>query len=290
MTQKEKLDLIMRRLFELRDDKYSHTLTSIMKELDIYETDSDMRRLATRLEDELLAKGTWVREGVYIKITTHGIDYYEQNLSRGMKQSEKLDRVLRWLYDRRDQEGLVGNLEPIMQELGIYQGREEAERIANELTRLDLATIFPVSDGAGIVRGITPKGISYCEGETFSQPSQPDASVQYVFNGNFHANNAVLGNGNSHIQQSSSTSTKEAEDLIKAVREELQKSTELSEEERESSLECVDDIEDSVKAKKTVRKYQWSTLLNNTSKAFDIYSKVEKLWQAVEAASQTPTP
>lgn len=80
MKQSEKLDLILKRLYDLRNERNKLTLKAIMQNLSIYESDEEMHRLADRLKFDGLANVNIIAAGrVLIQIKSHGIEYCEEN-------------------------------------------------------------------------------------------------------------------------------------------------------------------------------------------------------------------
>ena len=285
MKQKEKLDLILKKLYELRDDKYSHTLTEIMTGLGIYESGEDMHRMAARLKDSGLAETNGTKEGVYVKIINPGIDYYDENLSDTMSETGKLIAILKWLYPRRHQGGMCIKLEAIMEELNIFESREEAERIADELTHRRLAIINPIEEGAGLVRGITSQGIGYCNDSSFTKSSELSNSVSYTVN----AYNAVVGNNNNGIQQST-TMTNEAGELVRKILEGISSESQLRKEEKEELIEHVIDIKERLESGQKVTNFQWKALIGNTANLVAVADFALKLAQLSGFVPQIPIP
>lgn len=76
MKQFEKLDLILKKLYELRHERNNLALDAIMQDLNIYESEEERRRLAERLESDGLAN---VYKTGAIVITHPGIKYCEEN-------------------------------------------------------------------------------------------------------------------------------------------------------------------------------------------------------------------
>ncbi|MHA6250038.1 hypothetical protein ACXYMU_19050 [Pontibacter sp. CAU 1760] len=254
MKQIDKIGLVLRKLYELRYDQCSHTLTSIMKELGIYENDVDMRHLANRLEADGLAEIIRTSGGVDAEISTYGIDYFEEHLSGEMNQPGKTDRIVRWLYERRHDKVEI-RLNALLHQLNIYESEREAESIAKSLIEEKLAEGLLFEEGNSLIMGIGPNGIKHCEG-ALSKTQASSFSQTNNFNGDFNAGNALFGSNNSDIRQFNTASTKEAEELISAIRKELVNSAALDDEEKEELVSCVDDIEDRIKSKKPVKKYQ----------------------------------
>lgn len=310
MKQREKLDLILKRLYELRNDVHTHTLEDITKELDIFESKEDVQRLADRLEGDNYIKVSGSREGLAVKIKSHGIEYSEEDSysrpgepvlslafhfhpssagadSHALTQTAKENIILRYFYERRHKNEPDIMLRPLMEQLGIYESDDEVDSVAKIFYDEGLLVITPFEEGNARVFGIAPKGVKHYEAVANKAQGMSSSPIINI-NGDVNAANASFGNNNSNWYQPYTASTKEAEDLIKAVREELQQSAELDDEKKEMLVDYVDDIGESVKTKRPVRQYKWSALFENTSKLVDIFSKVQKLWHLVEGNSQTP--
>lgn len=119
-----------------------------------------------------------------------------------MKQSEKADIILKWLYERRHKEFIGKSLEKLMQELGIFESRADAERIEEKLRSQNLVNIAGIEDGAGIIITITDQGVDYCEKDSYSQPGQPITSLHLHFERDVYIDNSIIGNNNSANHQS----------------------------------------------------------------------------------------
>jgi hypothetical protein len=76
MKDSERLDLIIRRLYEIRKTRRSPYLSDIMKELNIYEDEDDVRLMAKRLVP--YASMTRITAGIHIDIDQGGIDYVQE--------------------------------------------------------------------------------------------------------------------------------------------------------------------------------------------------------------------
>lgn len=164
-----------------------------------------------------------------------------------------------------------------MQQLDIYGSDPEVSRLAEVLTRDGLAHINKLSGGRDQVHSITAKGVDYCEEDSFSQPGTP--VIHLTFNGSANGSNFNLGSTLHNITQSAGF-TNNKQELIARIKDNIETSAEITAEEKEELIECVNDIEEKIKSKKAVSKYQWSTLIGNTAKLMEVGKLALELAQA----------
>jgi hypothetical protein len=87
-----------------------------------------------------------------------------------MKQSEKLDIILRYLYERRDDRREY-NIVDILSECNVETNYTETNRLAFTLRESKLIDLHQLSSTPMKAR-ITSKGIAYCEEDSYSHKRQ----------------------------------------------------------------------------------------------------------------------
>lgn len=181
-----------------------------------------------------------------------------------MKQKEKLDLILKRLYQNRHTKNSYLSIYAILQELCIYESDEEARTLATRLK--DDHMVDAISTRGGVELKITSYGIDYCEEDSYSHAGIPAVALNYTIHGN-----AVFGDNNSNISQRISYG-QESQELLRKIAEGIDSSAELSESQKTQALECVGDIEEKLQAQKKVSAYQWSNLLNCTANIAQVTS------------------
>lgn len=83
-----------------------------------------------------------------------------------MKQSEKLDIILRYLYDRKD-DNKEYSISDILGNSGIDTNGAEVARLAEHLEKDKYITLNNLSSKLKKAK-ITSKGITYAEGDSYS--------------------------------------------------------------------------------------------------------------------------
>jgi hypothetical protein len=79
MKQSEKLDIILRALYETKDSGRHTSIYEICKKLNIPLAIDEGKRLAHRLQNDGYVKATFLHHDSLLILTTHGIDYCEQD-------------------------------------------------------------------------------------------------------------------------------------------------------------------------------------------------------------------
>lgn len=176
-----------------------------------------------------------------------------------MKQSEKLDLILKKLYEyRNDQTALT--VQAVMESLGIYETKIEAERLKSRLEEDKLIDVDKYMGFVDTVK-INSRGIEYCEETSFTDKNK--SIVNMHFSGNFHNSNLMTAASSINYSSQSIGATDEITDLIQRIREALRQ--EAKQEEQEDLTEYIQDVENKIKNNEKVPRLQWNTLIQNSA-------------------------
>lgn len=160
-----------------------------------------------------------------------------------MKQSEKLDIILRYLYERRDSRGEY-NIADILSESKVETNQAETSRLAFLLSESKYIELNNLSATLKKAR-ITAKGIAYCEEDSFSHKGQ---SVVNNYNINNSSNaNIVVNSSQVDINQ---TTQDKAKKIINKIRDAVGNDQSVKLEVRKEILECLTEIEAGVENNK----------------------------------------
>ncbi len=119
-----------------------------------------------------------------------------------MKQSEKLDLILRFLYDRKF-DGYHYNLSGILEENGINSNLDEAFALGKRLERDGLIEGFGTEEG-GMSVCLTTDGIDYIENDSYSNKGHSIITNHYNYSiSDSNNTNIVHDSSNISISQNS---------------------------------------------------------------------------------------
>lgn len=221
----------------------------------------------------------WPGSKDHFRISAKGITFLQKEKSkRGlMKQSEKLDLVLKWLYARRHERHNT-LLKRIMEELNIYESREDEDRIATRLHSDGLARAERMA--AGTLLTITSEGVEYCEESSYSKPgfSLTTFNIGTVHSSNFLNNTGSISG--STINQSLKQDNAVGE-IISKIKQALPTEASLSSTEKEEILNRLDEIEEKLSAQKQVRKHNITDLLSVAANSAQVMGFVIQLGQVL---------
>jgi hypothetical protein len=172
-----------------------------------------------------------------------------------MKQSEKLDAILKYLYERRDTR-IEYSISSILEELGIATNDAEMARLANQLRtdgHIELNNLSAKLKKAKI----TSKGIMYSEGDSYTHKGQTVTHNNYNIVNSPQAN-IVAQSTKVTINQ---TQYDKATEIIKEMREAIGEDKTIDLTQKEEILECLAEIEAGVAAKREP-KFAFKSLLS----------------------------
>lgn len=156
-----------------------------------------------------------------------------------MKQSEKQDTILRFLYARRD-DGKEYSIKDILEGSGVETNSAEVERLANNLKRDNFIYLNDLSRKLKKA-SITSKGINYCEEDSYSNKGE---SVTHNYHIASSPNaNIVINSSQVTIDQSQSEESKK---IINEIREKISNSPDVAVEKQQEILECLSEIQHSI--------------------------------------------
>jgi len=161
-----------------------------------------------------------------------------------MTQSEKLDVILRYLYERRNKR-VEYSIVAILEESGIEVDYNEVARLALQLRKDGLIDLNVLSQKLKKAR-ITAKGVTYCEDGP--SPVRKGASVINNYNITDSPQAAiVVGSSQVTITQ---TQHDKASDIVKQIREAISQDQTVGLELKKDILECLTEIESGIANKK----------------------------------------
>jgi hypothetical protein len=189
-----------------------------------------------------------------------------------MKQTEKLDAILKFLYQNRFN-GKHYLVDCIMDELNIfYNGKEEAAELGKRLASDGFVDSNPISSGRILVT-INTHGIDYCEGSSYSFKNISLISNNYNIN-NSPNSNIISQSENVSITQDFGNINKTVDKIIDIIQKdktvEVKKINEI--------LECLAEIQETINNNKKP-KFAIKYLLNITKGISSIASWVKILGQ-----------
>lgn len=129
-----------------------------------------------------------------------------------MKQSEKLDIILRYLYERRDDRRQY-NIADILLESKVTTNHTETNRLAFQLRDLKYIDLNQLSSSL-MKANITSKGIAYCEEDSFSRKGQSVVNNYNIIN----SSNANIVVNSSQVEINQTTQDK-AKKIINKIRD-----------------------------------------------------------------------
>ncbi len=156
-----------------------------------------------------------------------------------MKQSEKKDIILRFLYDRRD-ENQDYNLKDILESNSVSTNITEVARLADDLSNDKYINLKDLSSILKKAR-ITSKGIDYCEENSYAKKGQSIINNYHIVDS--PQANIVVNSSQVTINQ---TQQKQAESIIREIRDNLQHDKNLEHGFKSEVLECLSEIQEGI--------------------------------------------
>ncbi|GAB4022511.1 hypothetical protein GCM10028808_70370 [Spirosoma migulaei] len=155
-----------------------------------------------------------------------------------MKQIEKLDLILKSLYEKPGQGGEVVQL---LKEKGVDVTLDDAHILGRRLADAGFVKFYPTRDSALV--DIKSEGIEFVEGDSFTHKGHSVISNTY--------NNTIVNSPNANlINQSSNTNitqnTGSLQQTFERIREELSNDSSISSQEKHELAECLQEVEDGV--------------------------------------------
>lgn len=190
-----------------------------------------------------------------------------------MKQSEKLDRILRYLYERRN-DNEEYSIAEILAGYEIESNTTEIARLAEYLEKSKYITLNDFSSNLKKAR-ITAKGIAYAEGDLYGH--RPNNIIHHYNIVNSPQANIVISSNQVTINQ---PQYDRAMQLIKQIREVISKDESLPVTNSTEIRECLTEIEACIENKKTL-KFAINNLLGIGSDIASIAGLVLELAQVL---------
>jgi hypothetical protein len=161
-----------------------------------------------------------------------------------MKQSEKLDVILRYLYERKD-DNTEYSIADVLESSGIETNPTEIARLAEHLEKDKYIKLNNLSSKLKKAK-ITSKGITYAEGDSYSHKGNNIINHYNVVNS--PQTNIVVNSNQVSIDQ---TQYESATEIIKQIRDTISKDESVAVAVRTEILECLTEIESGLDNKKT---------------------------------------
>lgn len=194
-----------------------------------------------------------------------------------MKQSEKLDIILRYLYERKD-DGKEYSISDILAGSEIETNATEVSRLAEELKKDGYIYLNDLSSKLKKAK-ITAKGITYTEGDSYAYKGNNIVNHYHVVNS--PQANIVVNSNQVTINQ---TQYDKAAEIIREMREKISKDALVDVNKKAEVLECLTEVESGLESKK-VPKFAIRSLLGIGSDIASISSLAVSLAQLFQVAS-----
>lgn len=194
-----------------------------------------------------------------------------------MKQSEKLDYILKTLYKVRHQEGF-SRLKEIIRASNIStSSTDEIDTLTDRLIADKFIDAHLFEDGDGLIK-LTSQGIDYVEGDSYTSKGVP---INHVFYNTTISNSTGISvvndshDVNVNISNNSKLNNK-LDELISAINS----NTEASKIQQIEMIECIYEIKSSISQDRT-SKYAFQSLLNIASNFAGIGSLVLEIGKSL---------
>lgn len=175
-----------------------------------------------------------------------------------MKQSEKLDLILRGLYQHRD-EGIWG-IDEILQSYGLSISNEEIWRLAHRLKDDGYIDGPYIGDGKPTCR-INTYGIEYCEESSYTYKGESLITNNY-FSITDSPNAAIVNNSQNVLININNY--REVKEKIAELKGAINSNGEIDMPRKQDILGCLEEMESSVEAGQ-IPKYSFRSLLSMSS-------------------------
>ncbi|KKX47493.1 hypothetical protein L950_0226210 [Sphingobacterium sp. IITKGP-BTPF85] len=194
-----------------------------------------------------------------------------------MKQSEKLDLILKTLYKVRHQESF-SRLNEIVRASNIStSSANEIDTLTDRLIADKFIDAHLFEDGDGLIK-LTSLGIDYVEGDSYTSKGVPISHVFYNTNISNSTGISVVTDSqdvNVNITSNSEVNNK-LDELIRAINS----NTEVSKNQQIEMIQCIDEIKSSISQDRT-SKYAFQSLLNIASNFAGIGSLVLEIGKSL---------
>lgn len=190
-----------------------------------------------------------------------------------MKQKEKLDKILFYLYKHKFN-GSSYDVAGILEENKIDFDINEPRAIAKRLESEGLVKALFSFDGTYVE--LTSSGVEYCENDSFSSRGK---SVVNIFSISNSPNSVIISGDRNTVNYSNEVEIrKHLEELQKEVGNNKQLTVTMMEE----IGECLDEINDKVERKRRIPKLLLAGLLSSTADIGTLYPYVKQLIESLK--------
>jgi hypothetical protein len=177
-----------------------------------------------------------------------------------MKQSEKLDLILRGLYEHMN-DGQYWSITEILKPLGIQLNFEELWRLTHRLYE-DNYIHQPISNVKDVLCKINSYGIEYCEEDSYTYTGHSIITNTYNISITDSPNATIVSN--SQNVSISINNYAEVKNKITELRNAVQSNPGIDQLKKQEIIECIDEVEANVDNGR-VPKYTMRSLLSLTS-------------------------
>lgn len=191
-----------------------------------------------------------------------------------MKQSEKLDFILKYLYQKKF-DGNMYHIKTIFLENDMIINDEEALSLGKRL--LDDNMINFVNTSEGTLANLNSYGVDYVEEDSYSEMGKAIVN-QNTFNISGSTNTNIINESN-NIDIVLTQSVNQIDKIVNDIKDELSRSS-LKREDFNEILDCLNEIQEANK-KGLTPKYAYKSLLTMTSEISSISSFLVALSQSL---------
>ena len=192
-----------------------------------------------------------------------------------MKQSEKLDIILRALYEKRDDRNSHAVSE-ILKFCGIETNREEVVRLSKKLESDGFITLREISSSRMMAR-ITAEGVEYCEEDSYSNKGRSVLNVTHYIITNSPQANIIVSSNNVSITQAQE---KDASKIIEQIYQTMDQDRQMDFVLKQEIGECLEEIKVCLQADRQP-KFAFRSLLTMGSEISSIGSLILSLGQVL---------
>lgn len=183
-----------------------------------------------------------------------------------MKQIEKLDLILKSLYEKP---GKIGEVVQLLKEKGVDVTFDDAIRLGKRLADAGFVKLSSVRDSALVE--MKSEGIEFVEGDSFTHKGQSVISNHYIISNSPNANLVAQSSNVSIVQNIG-----DIKQTIEKIKSEVSSDTSVSVNKKQEFNECLHEVETGIQAGKNP-KFAFKALLELASDFASVGSLVIEL-------------
>lgn len=186
-----------------------------------------------------------------------------------MKQSEKLDLILKTLYERQDKRG---EMHELLSKYNIEVSGTDASIMGRKLAKEGLIDFIEVVGGGGFV-SLTGDGVAYVEEDSYSHKGHA------IINNNYNISNSqntsfVSNSSQVSINQSIGTISQKINEIANNIKVD----SSIDDKQKEELLTCLEEVSQGIKDNRTP-KWAFSSLMNMSANIASVAQLVIQLGQ-----------